>query len=814
MSINGFQMIFNKPLLAINRALAIVALVLTSTAGPAGFAESLHDIINLNGGWRFHRGEPTAVAFEASYDVTGWDTVSIPHSEILASTDLKELKGAPARVGWYRRGLLIAPEWHGKKVLLEFQGAMQTTTLWVNGDKVGDYLVSGYDSFSFDITRFIRVGTNLLTVRVDNRRNPAIPPDGVKHDYILFGGLYRDVFLHVTDPVHLTFPWERSQAGVRLTLPVVSKENAILRAESTVRNETSGPRRCALLTEMSDHQGQLIQKMRTEHDVPAGAEFTFTQESQPIREPHLWSPDDPYLYQVKTTVMREGRPVDSVTTPYGIRWVKFDKDQGFFLNGQHLKLVGANRHQTWPFIGNAVPNGLQRRDAEQLKAMGVNWVRLSHYPQDPDFLDALDELGLMATEEPPTWMDKGLDTWMQNLEKSFRSMVRRDRNHPSIILWCACINHQGAEPALVKAAIEEDPTRDRGQDTVPLRMDFTRLLVSGGGALSVEHTGHTFPAQRGARAVTFRPPGSGPGVVQTDTNREYEQAQRHWEQVNASYLKPDNAGIAVWCMYDYNTEHNINEEGMVWHGVCDLFRIPKYSYYWHQSELTSRPMAYVVRIDATRAAVFSNCERVRLSSDEGQGYHELATQKPDAFFIAPDGKPISYALHHPPFHFPIPATAIGLKAEGLSGTSVSAVYEWKQFGRPVGLTLEADRPEITADGADLSRLIVTAVDTNGTPVDTSRAPIQFKIEGYGQLIGENPVRLRAGKMIILAQSGYVPGELTITASSDGLRSALVKVRMNPPPRGFDIPPDLAAKQPTRRTLVSDRPPMVSGAPHL
>jgi len=687
---------------------------------------------------------------------------------------------------------------------------MQTATLWINGQKVGGYAVSGFDSFDFDITPYAKSGKNVIAVEVDNRINPDIPPDGVETDYLLFGGLYRNVFLHITDPMHLTFPWEARQAGVRLTLPEASEKEAVVQAESTVRNESPKTRKCTLVTEIRDHDGNVVKTMHDIREIQAGMDATFTQKSEPIPNPHLWSPEDPYLYNVVTIVREGDRELDRLQTRLGIRWVKFDKEKGFFLNGKHLKLIGANCHQTWPFIGNAVPNGLHRRDAEQMKAMGVNWVRLSHYPQDPDFLDALDELGLMALEEPPTWMLPGPQKWMDNLEKSFRSMVRRDRNHPSIILWSVCINHSGPEPRLVKAAIEEDPTRDRGSDTVPIPMTFIPRMAYGNGALSTEHTGHTFPAARGARQMIYRvSDGKHSGIV-TNINREYEQAQRHWEQVNAAYQKEDNAGLAVWCMYDYNTFHNVNERGMVWHGVCDLFRIPKYSYWWHMSELTSKPMAFVVRVDETHAAVFSNCERIRLWQDEGQGYKEVATQKPETSFTTQDGQQIQYALHHPPFQFTVASKATALKAEGLIGSTVAATYEWKQFGAPVALTLEADRPTITADGADLSRIIVTAVDTNGTAVDNCEIPVTFAIEGIGQLIGENPVKLRAGKMIILAQSGFVPGQLTISATANGLRPAKASLNMELVGPDVDMPKNLPVKQPTKRALAIGQ----SGVPQV
>jgi beta-galactosidase len=640
-------------------------------------------------------------------------------------------------------------------------------------------------------------------VRVDNRGNPETPPDGVQMDYILFGGLYRDVFLHVTDCTHLTFPWGAQKAGVRLTTPSASAKQVVIQAESTVRNDLTRARECTLVTEIRDRGGTLAACMTDKLNIAPGAETTLTQRCDAIASPHLWSPDDPYLYQV-FTIIREGEhELDRMKTALGIRWVKFDRQEGFFLNGKGLKLVGANRHQTWPFVGGAVPNGLHRRDAEQLKAMGVNWVRLSHYPHDPDFLDALDELGLMALEEPPTWMQQGSAKWMANLQTSFRSMIRRDRNHPCVIVWGTCINHQGADERLVRAAIEEDPSRERGQATLPTPMNFVPLEVSGNGALPLEHTGHNFPTQRGARATTFRPRNGDRASAQRDVNREYRQAQRHWEQVNAAYLKKDNAGLAVWCMYDYNTFHNVNEPGMVWHGVCDLFRIPKFSYWWHKSELTVEPMTYIVRIDDTHAAVFSNCEQVRLWQDDGHGYQQLATQSPDTFFIGPEGKPIDYALHHPPYHFAVAFNAQALKAEGLIQGEIKATSEWKRFGPPVALVLEADRTVIDADGADLSRILVTAVDADGTAVDTCSSVVSFDLSGLGQLIGENPVKLRAGKMIVLAQSGFIPGKLTISARADQLQTAQVTVEMQPVAAFVDMPApqDLPARQPTRRALV-------------
>ena len=257
-------------------------------------------------------------------------------------------------------------------------------------------------------------------------------------------------------------------------------------------------------------------------------------------------------------------------------------------------------------------------------------------------------------------------------------------------------------------------------------------------------------------------------------------------------------------MYDYNTFHNTDEAGMVSHGVGDMFRVPKYSFYWHQAALTAKLMAYVVRVDATRAAVFSNSEQPRLWRDCGDGYQLVATQKPDTFFTAPHGKPIDLALRHPPFTLSVTAAAQRLRAEGLVGGQAAATYEWRQSCIPVALTLEADRPAAIADGSDLSRIIVTAVDTNGTPVDTCSAAVVFSIHGLRQLIGESPVKLRAGKMIILAQSGFVADELAISAAAEGLQPAHVKVHMQRAPGSVDVPAGLPVQRPSMRTLVLAR----------
>ena len=745
--------------------------------------------ININPVWRFYLGEMPTPPVDATFNDKAWETVSLPHTHQVFPADLSGFTQQGRQMGWYRRTLFMPDAWKGKNVFLEFQGAMQTTKVWVNGTPVGEYTTSGYDSFHFDISARLKLGDNQLTICVDNSVNPNIPPDGQKTDFIQFGGLYRDVHVVVTDPLHITFPWEEKQAGIRLTLPEVSESMAVLLAETQVRNSSNSPQTCTLRTDVHDRAGVLVTSVSETQSIPAGGTHAFSQKTKPISNPKLWSPANPYLYDVHTIVLQDGKERDRVTTRLGIRWVTWDKKEGFFLNGKHLKLVGANRHQTWPFIGNAVPNGLHRRDAEQLKEMGCNWVRCSHYPHDPDFLNDLDELGIMALEEGPTWMKTGGKEWMENLENSFRRMIRRDRNHASLIIWNACVNHSRGNKMLIAAATEEDPTRARGQDTVPCPMNFKHKTISGNGALCIEHTGHTFDTERGS---VGKPGKAAVGWVygQTTDNREYELTRRHWEHTDAAYKVPSNSGLAVWCLYDYNTFHNATA-AIARHGVLDLFRIPKFSWWWHQSELTESPMAYIIRINDTEACVLSNAEEIRLTQQTGAGQPMTETRKPDTGF----------SLRHPPFHFKVLPQATALKAEALMGGKVVASSVWKKPGKPTQLKLHADRESLVADGADISRIIVSAVDENGTETPDCTADITFSLEGNGQLIGENPVKLRAGKMIILVQSAFSPSKLSIRASATGLASAATEVVTTAAPASMDMPAKLSAKQPSTARLI-------------
>ncbi len=760
----------------------IIILLLTGLLSIVSSFAGERSKININPAWKFHLGDPGAAFESPSFNDSSWEDVALPHTLKEVSLDLDDCNDNNKQstfhryTGYYRKTLTLSNVRSDRNYFLEFQGAMQTTELWVNGKHVGKYERSGYDSFHFDITTALKSGENIIAIKVDNRVNELTPPDGknMSKDFILFGGLYRDLFFVSTSKIYVNFPWEARNAGVKITFPKVSEDSSSVRIATTLKNDLKQAKTVSVRTRITNAQGGTVARIKDNLNIPAGDTATMVQNFEDLKKIELWSPDTPTLYTAESRIFADGRLVDTVRTRFGVRSIEFTTDKGFFLNGKHVKLQGANRHQSWPFIGNAVPNSLHRRDAELIKNCGMNWVRLSHYPHDPDFLDACDELGLMALEEGPTWMRDNGEEWLQNLYYSFRSMIRRDRNHPSIIVWNACINHSRYKKELGEICKEED-TRPIGALLPKTPMDFRHGTISGGGALSIEHTGHTYPRGRGL-------------LMPDGIDGEWELAKRHWEHINASYLKEDNAGMAVWCMFDYNTFHNINERGMVWHGVCDLTRIPKYSYQWFQSELTKKPMTRVINYQKGKAGIFSNCEQIELFQNSGGGFKSLGRKNPIE----------GLALHHPPFEFDIAEDAVALKAVGFIAGKPVATNIWRRPGLPVAVKVEADSRKIIADGSDLTRIVATIVDKEGTPVAGLASEVYFEVKGNGRIVGDNPAIIRNGKAVVLLRSCYSTGELKVTAASPELKSGNVTVTCVKPAKNVLLPgnpPEFKADKP-------------------
>ncbi len=529
------------------RAALVILLVLPcsiditfgETSLPDGFPDSDRRQTRLATEWRFHLGDPDAVFHTADLDDSAWDVVSIPHTLKLTDlnldgcTDDKTQPTFHRAVGWYRRTIDVSER--PGKVFLEFEGAHQVTDLWINGKHVGQHAIGGYTPFHFDITSFVKPGANKVALRVDNRRRDDVPPDPGPFDYVKFSGLYRDVYLVETGVLHVTFPWEDFYAGVFITTPTVDplNMNATIAVRTTVRNESERDKACGLLTRVIDQEGVVVLRLLARKTIRPGADYTFNQCGGIEENLHLWSCDDPYLYRVNTVVLDGEKIVDCIENPLGVRSIGLSKEKGFLLNGKPVQLVGKNRHQHYPYIGDAVPDSLHHKDMLQFKQMGLNIVRTAHYPQDNALLDACNKLGILVYEEAPTWIDIGNDAWFDNLEKAARRMVRNHRNHPSVIVWGGGINHRGYVPRLHYAVKEEDPTRWTGSNNA----EWTGAQNSGVCDLFTNMDYGGIKDWSGTEYLLAMEGGSGPSTL----------------QIYAS--DPLRLGIIAWTGHAYYTFH-------------------------------------------------------------------------------------------------------------------------------------------------------------------------------------------------------------------------------------------------------------------
>lgn len=402
---------------------------------PAATASSPRTCLSLNQSWRFTAAD-TPGAEAAGFDDSQWQVVSVPHTWNALDTEDDE-PSYRLGVGWYRRLLDLDHRLKGKRLFLYFEGANQVADVFVNGKLAGQHK-GGYTAFAFEITEWVTTKPgerNVIAVKVDNSIDPEIPP-APSADFNLYGGIYRDVWLIATEPVHLNV-LDHASPGVYLDTPAVSAASATVAIRGSLVNSTNKPRQIRVVSTVLDAVGQRVTAVESITAVAAGREANFRQSSDPIPQPHLWSPDSPYLYTVRTQLYDGPRLVDQIENPLGFRWFTFDANLGFFLNGKRLKLRGTNRHQDHKGLGNAVSNELQVKDLETIKATGMNCVLLAHYPHDPAVLEAADRLGLIVWEEVPIVREiSTTDEFAQNCKTMLTEMIRQHYNHPSIIMWC------------------------------------------------------------------------------------------------------------------------------------------------------------------------------------------------------------------------------------------------------------------------------------------------------------------------------------------------------------------------------------------
>ena len=552
----------------------------------------------------------------------------------------------------YRKIFTAPGDWQGKKLILRFDGAAHEATVFCNGERVG-YHACGYTAFYVDITDFVRLGgENVIDVRLDTRESLNIPPFGFVIDYLCYGGLYREVTLEVKDPEYIK---------------EVLIENTGLR-EIRVRISSE----CGnVVTDIVDSSGAVISSA-------VGKAFELN-----VPEAELWSVDSPALYTARVRAMRGGECVDEKSIRFGFRTVKFKSD-GFYLNGERLKIRGLNRHQAYAYVGYAMPRSVQELDAEILKnELGVNAVRTSHYPQSQHFISRCDELGLLVFTEIPGWQHIGDEDWKRQAVKNTDEMVRQYMHHPSIMLWGVRINESQDCDELYRRTNAVAHTLDSGRQTSGVRyIEKSRLLEDVYAYNDFSHCGDN-AGLKPKKSVTAKKHNGYlvsecnghmfPTKAFDDERHRLSHALRHAKVLDAMYADDDISGIFPWCMFDYNTHQDFGSgDGICYHGVMDMFRNPKLASAVYASQSEDKPFCVVSSSmdigehpagDIGRVYVFTNTDCVRFYKD-GVFVREFAPSR--------DEYP---ALPHPPVIIDDFIGELLVTQEGFDEKTAAAVKE-------------------------------------------------------------------------------------------------------------------------------------------
>lgn len=710
-----------------------------------------------------------------------WEQVSLPHTAFVEDYVIRQPWQG---ICYYKRRLSLSPAQAAGQVWIEFEGAMQLADIWINGRHAAQH-AGGFTTFVVDGTGLLRAGDNELVVRLDNRDNPLIPPGKPLGalDFCYHSGLYRDVNLICKGHVHLTHPLlagEVAGGGIFVTYPAVSKERAEVKVKAEVANASPDSRTLKVrhtLFEWTARKG--CGKAVARGEIPlylaAGQKGTPVQ-TLAVSAPRLWSPSSPHLYVLRTEVIEGHKVLDTEDTRIGIRRFEMTRE-GCYVNGERVYLEGTNRHQEYPYVGNAISDRAQWRDAWQMRCAGFNTVRLGHYPQDPAMLDACDELGLLAIEPIPGWQFYNKDSLFIGLTyESIRELIRRDRNHPSILLWETTLNE----------AWPPTEWKDGAVSVAHAEMPDGQCFTSGD---SYGYSGFDVCYNDWRDADFSRPNNSTkPGFIREYYDYEFgghystsrvtrgdgERALRQnlWNaqwSLNSNRTRSNaTMGGAIWSMYDYNRGCCDN---ICYSGVADLFRLPKYSLHFYRSQLLpgsftpdgpARPEVFLAsRWDASSTdtvVVLGNVAEVALKVNG----REVARQKPDSgpdtpYTPRPDGGNCS-SLSAPPFTFTGVTFVPGcIEAVGYdkSGHRVARAKVYTPAA-PHRLKLGYFEGGLPAGRNDLLIVYATLLDERGVPCHTNGEEVRLRVVAGGEVAGPDCVLTEAGIASFLVHTADAP----------------------------------------------------------
>ena len=775
-----------------------------STAGFYELPNVGRSVVSMNPAWRFHKGS-VAGAECADFEDKDWAVVSLPHGIEYVPLEASGCVNYQGEV-WYRKHFTPEAALEGKQLLLHFEAIMGKSKIYVNGKLVKEHF-GGYLPAVADISKEVVWGKeNVIAVWADNSDDPIFPPGKSQEvlDFTYFGGIYRDCWMVAHSEVFVTDANQENEVaggGLLVAYDRVSEKAADVLLQVHVRNRLSKSFSGEIAYHLYQKDGKEVAHARQKISINAG-KAVHSKRTITVKQPQLWSPDSPTLYDLHVSVVdRKGTVVDGFRKRIGIRSFDFKEKDGFWLNGKPYPrpLMGANRHQDFAIVGNAVPNSLHWRDAKKLKDAGMAVIRNAHCPQDPAFMDACDELGLFVIVNTPGWQFwNKAPIFEQRVYQDIRNLVRRDRNHPSVWLWEPILNetHYPAEFAKNTRDIvdEEFPypscfsacdSKARGNECFDIH--FTHPINSNG----------KWALKEADPTKTYFTREWGDNVDDWSAHNSPSRVARNWGE-QAMLIQANHYAKPPYVYTSYDALHRTTRQhvgGTLWHsfdhqrgyhpdpfygGVMDAFRQPKYSYYMFQAQRPkSQPMVYIAHemtpFSGKDVTVYSNCDEVRLTYLKGGKTYTY--NKPDTKV----GMPSPIIVFKDVYDFMIDKNMsmdekkqdeVFLLAEGYVDGELVATHRVAPARRPSKLLLWVDSEDVSleANGSDVVTVVAAVADGNGNIKHLNNYALKFSISGEGRLLGDasimaNPAPVRWGTAPVLVQSTLLPGDIKVTVQT-------------------------------------------------
>lgn len=779
-----------------------------STAGFFRLDNSGREVYSMNPAWRFHKGAVEG-AETKEFNDKDWTVVSLPDGIEYLPTEASGCINYQGEV-WYRKHFTPDAVLKGKKLFLHFEAIMGKSKVFVNGKLLTEHF-GGYLPVIADVTDVLDWnGDNVIAVWADNSDDPSYPPGKAQDvlDYTYFGGIYRDCWLIAHNNVFITDPnYENEVAGGGLFVAFgkVSDALAEVQLKIHVRNATKNPFSGRVEYMLLQPDGTEVARLSDKIQVKAGRATTVS-DRMPVKQPMLWTPSTPTLYNLLVRVLdKEGNVIDGYRRRIGIRSIEFKGKDGFYLNGRPYgkPLIGANRHQDFAIVGNAVANSIHWRDAKKLKDVGMEIIRNAHCPQDPAFMDACDELGLFVIVNTPGWQFwNDAPEFAQRVYSDIRNVVRRDRNHPSVWLWEPILNETWYPADFAKNTRDivdaEYPypycysgsdSEARGHENFPVY--FAHPANMQDASKEIDPTKTYFTREWGDNVDDWSSHNSPSRVARNWGEQPMRVQAQHYAcpyypvtSYDVLYKQsPQHVGGCLWHSFDHQRGYHPDP---FYGGLMDVFRQPKYSYYMFMAQRPavkndrnagSGPMVYIAHemtpFSGKDVTVYSNCDEVRLTFNKGGKTYTYKKDKnrpgmPSPVITFPD---VYDFMVDKAFSRTQKQDDVYLLAEGLIDGKVVATHKVVPARRPEKILLWMDNEgtDLKADGSDFVTVVAAVADKNGNIKRLNNYNIRFSIEGEGRLLGgpgvlANPVPVKWGTAPVLVQSTLKPGKIRITAS--------------------------------------------------